>query len=91
MHVGEIQAGTEGALATIAGSAAGTGAGMALGGIAAVLVISAVFYAVGRGEDRDRARATRDGDHDDQLDGEPAAKRAPRPPSPTSARRRRRR
>ncbi|HWC27049.1 MAG TPA: hypothetical protein VG474_10740 [Solirubrobacteraceae bacterium] len=32
-----------------------TAAGLALGGIAVVLAISAVFYAVGRSEDRERA------------------------------------
>jgi len=31
--------------------------GMAVGGIVAVLAISAVFYAIGRGEDRERAQA----------------------------------
>ena len=39
-------------------SSKGTGIGMAIGGIVAVLVISAVFYVIGRGEDRDRAAAT---------------------------------
>jgi hypothetical protein len=29
---------------------------MALGGIVAVIGVSAVFYVIGRGEDRDRAR-----------------------------------
>jgi hypothetical protein len=43
----------------VVASSAGTGVGMAIGGVAAVLVISAVFYAVGRGEDRDRAAARR--------------------------------
>ena len=36
-------------------SSAGSGIAMAIGGIAAVLVLSAVFYLIGRGEDRDRA------------------------------------
>ncbi|MDX6680313.1 MAG: hypothetical protein QOG94_352 [Solirubrobacteraceae bacterium] len=40
-------------------SSTSTGVGLALGGIAAVLVISAVFYVIGRGEDRDRAAAQR--------------------------------
>jgi hypothetical protein len=57
MHVDEMRAGTEGAVAVIAGSAASTGVGMAVGGIVAVIAISAIFYAVGRGEDRDRAQA----------------------------------
>ena len=34
-----------------------TFAGIALGGIAFVLVLSAAFYAIGRSEDRDRARS----------------------------------
>ena len=33
---------------------------MALGGIAAVLVVSAIFYLVGRSEEGDRARDERD-------------------------------
>jgi len=64
----------------------GTGIGMAIGGIVAVLAISAVFYAIGRGEDRDRAAAA----------GEPDAVRAtqpdgrqdepPEPPTPADRR-----
>jgi hypothetical protein len=42
-------------MALLLASSASTGIGVALGGIAAVLVISAVFYVIGRGEDRDRA------------------------------------
>jgi hypothetical protein len=36
-------------------SSAGNAVAMAVGGIVAVLLISAVFYFIGRGEDRDRA------------------------------------
>lgn len=41
----------------IVASSALTGIAVAIGGIVVVLAISAVFYAVGRGEDRDRADA----------------------------------
>jgi hypothetical protein len=45
--------------AIVAASTA-TGIAMALGGIAAVLVVSAIFYLVGRSEEGDRARDERD-------------------------------
>jgi hypothetical protein len=44
----------------ILAASAGNAVGMAVGGVLAVLVISAVFYLVGRGEDRDRAAAPAD-------------------------------
>jgi hypothetical protein len=44
----------------IVASGAGTAIGMAVGGIVAVVVLSAVFYAIGRGEDRSRAAAPDD-------------------------------
>jgi hypothetical protein len=46
--------------AAILAASTATGIAMALGGIACVLVVSAVFYLVGRGEDRDRARDAHD-------------------------------
>jgi hypothetical protein len=42
-------------LLALKGSNIVTAAGTALGGIAFVLVLAAVFYAVGRSEDRERA------------------------------------
>ena len=42
-------------LIAVGGSDFVTFAGIALGGIAFVLVLAAVFYAVGRSEDRERA------------------------------------
>jgi len=54
-------------------SSAGAGIAMAIGGIAAVLVISAVFYVIGRGEDRDRAAAARA----PQAEAETAQQREP--------------
>ena len=42
-------------LVALQGSQLVTGAGIALGGTAFVLVLAAVFYAVGRSEDRERA------------------------------------
>jgi hypothetical protein len=44
------------ALIAVDGSDLVTFAGIALGGIAFVLVLSGAFYAIGRAEDRDRAR-----------------------------------
>jgi hypothetical protein len=44
-------------LSAIAASSTSTGILMAIGGILAVIAISAVFYVVGRGEDRDREQA----------------------------------
>jgi hypothetical protein len=86
MHVDDIQTGADGVLAAIAGSAASTGLGMAVGGIAAVLVISAIFYAVGRGEDRDRAQAASEGGAEPveerdagTTDDAPRLRPAPRP------------
>jgi hypothetical protein len=76
--------------------------GMAVGGILAVLVISAAFYLIGRGEDRERAASPADATPsetaaDAAQEGrgasEPAsgASSAPRRPSaPASPRRRRR-
>lgn len=43
------------ALIAVGGSDLVTFLGIALGGIAFVLVLSTVFYAIGRSEDRDRA------------------------------------
>ena len=42
-------------LIALQGSSLVTGAGIVLGGTAFVLVLAAVFYAVGRSEDRERA------------------------------------
>lgn len=42
-------------LIAIGGSSVVTFVGISLGGIAFVLVLSAVFYAIGRSEDRERA------------------------------------
>lgn len=47
------------ALIAVDGSDLVTFAGIALGGIAFVLVLSAAFYAIGRSEDRDRAQQQR--------------------------------
>lgn len=44
------------ALIALGGSNFVTFLGISLGGIAFVLVLAAVFYAVGRSEDRDRAQ-----------------------------------
>jgi len=62
----------------------GTGIGMAIGGIAAVLAISAVFYVIGRGEDRDRAasaaaRAPESGDEPYEPQESPSAPRSRAP------------
>ncbi len=46
-------------LIAVGGSSLVTFLGISLGGIAFVLVLSAVFYAVGRAEDRDRAERER--------------------------------
>jgi hypothetical protein len=62
---------------TILGSSASTGVGMAIGGIVVVLVISAVFYVIGRGEDRDRARARPTTAPDDGPDEARAPREAP--------------
>ena len=49
-------------LIAVNGSDFVTFVGIALGGIAFVLLLSAVFYAIGRSEDRERAqRAEREG------------------------------
>jgi len=69
---------------------------MAVGGIIAVLAISAVFYVVGRGEDREREQAARDapraGEPHVTPDGEPhATGEVSRSRLPASARRHRRR
>jgi hypothetical protein len=42
-------------LVAVGGSSLVTFVGISLGGIAFVLVLSAVFYAIGRSEDRERA------------------------------------
>jgi len=77
--------------AAIIGSAASTGIEMAVGGILAVLVISAIFYAVGRGEDRERAQAaTEHAEAVEERDASPDDV-APRSRLPASPRRRRRR
>jgi hypothetical protein len=78
-------------MALLLASSASTGIGVALGGIAAVLVISAVFYVIGRGEDRDRAAAT----HAAAAQDEPDVARETPPPAaarlPARTPRRRRR
>ncbi|MEY2441264.1 MAG: hypothetical protein QOJ46_690 [bacterium] len=88
----------------ILASGAANAVGMAVGGVLAVLVISAVFYLVGRGEDRDRAVAPADASPAASGDAAPAPdppagdRSAPepgpagprRPRAPASARRRRR-
>jgi hypothetical protein len=82
------------ALSALLASAAGTGVAMALGGTVVVLVISAAFYVVGRGEDRDRAQAARDAERRDAAgsEPEPPTQSGPRPLRlPDGARRRRRR
>jgi hypothetical protein len=62
----------------IVASGAGNAVAMGVGGVVAVLVISAVFYVIGRGEDRDRAT----------LDAPPAPPVAdPAPPEPRPDRR----
>lgn len=78
-------------------SSTGTAVAMGLGGIVAVLAVCAVFYAVGRGEDRDRETAPVAGAPVAEAPPEPAAEDAapphanpPRPRSPGSAPRRRR-
>lgn len=48
-------------VALVTTSDLGTAVAITLGGTAFVLVISAAFYAVGRSEDRDRARDADDG------------------------------
>ena len=42
--------------AILAAASAGTAVAIAAGGIAAVLAVSAVFYVIGRGEDREHAQ-----------------------------------
>lgn len=42
-------------LLALSGSKVATAAGIVLGGTAFVLLVSAVFYAIGRSEDRERA------------------------------------
>ena len=49
-------------LLALSGSRLATAAGIVLGGTAVVLLVAAVFYAVGRSEDRERA--TREGPDD---------------------------
>jgi hypothetical protein len=77
-------------MALLLASSASTGIGVALGGIAAVLVISAVFYVIGRGEDRDRAAT-----HAAAAQDEPDVARETPPPAearlPARTPRRRRR
>jgi len=46
-----------GAAAILLAASDATAIGMAVGGIVAVLAVSGVFYAIGRGEDRERAQA----------------------------------
>ena len=76
---------------TLAASA-GSAIAMGVGGIVAVLAVCAVFYAIGRGEDRDRASAPPAGAPDEPAAAEPVAPEAtpPRPRSPRGAPRRRR-
>ena len=78
----------------ILAASSGNAVGMAVGGILAVLLISAVFYFVGRGEDRDRAAPSGPPSEADPVQPESspappsaAAQHARRPPS---SRRRRR-
>ncbi|MEY2516451.1 MAG: hypothetical protein QOJ89_3809 [bacterium] len=68
----------------ILASSTGSAVAMALGGIAAVVVVSAVFYLVGRGEDRDRAAsaAAREDEHGDEP---PAPPKPPEPVEPVEA------
>ena len=78
----------------------GNAIAMGVGGIAAVLAVCAVFYAIGRGEDRDRAAAASaepPPDPADERSAPPAAAEATprratrsRPRAPGSARRSRR-
>jgi hypothetical protein len=77
---------------TILASSATTGILTGVAGIAAVLVISAAFYVVGRGEDRARAADRRAPPDDDapqapQAPDDPSESREPR--RPEIARRRR--
>ncbi|MEJ7797350.1 MAG: hypothetical protein WKF42_02535 [Solirubrobacteraceae bacterium] len=81
---------------TILASSASSAFAFALVGIAVVLAISAVFYVIGRGEDRDRAESTReaqDGEPVQQRDYPTAGtgERTPRSRPPANARGRRRR
>jgi len=71
-------------LTAVIASAQSTGIWMAVGGTIAVLAISAVFYVVGRGEDREREQAARP---PPPPDGAPQAPR-PRPPRANPRRRR---
>ena len=54
-------------LLALTDSKVATAAGIALGGTAFVLLVSAAFYAIGRSEDRERA--ARDGGPDDSASG----------------------
>jgi hypothetical protein len=70
----------------------GTAIAMGLGGVVAVLAICAVFYVIGRSEDRDRAADSLAETPPDAPAAEPGSRRErpPRPRSPEGARRRRR-
>ncbi len=78
----------------ILAASSGNAVGMAVGGILAVVLISAVFYFVGRGEDRDRAAPSGPPDADpvqsDPSPGPPSATAERRARRPASPRRRRR-
>lgn len=43
----------------IVAASAGNAVAMGIGGVVCVLAVCAVFYVIGRGEDRDRARVAR--------------------------------
>jgi hypothetical protein len=80
---------------TMLGADVTAGIETAVGGIVAVLLICAVFYAVGRGEDRDRVQAQHDAEPDEpageQTPADPAATAPPHPrPRPSAQGRRRR-
>jgi hypothetical protein len=61
-------------------STAGTAAGMLLIGIACVIAVSLVFFAVGRSEDADRAASAAPPPPSDPHEGEAARRSRPRPP-----------
>lgn len=73
-------------------SSTGNAVAMGVGGIVAVLAVCAVFYAIGRGEDRDRATVAPAGAPREPAGEESVREPAhpPRPRSPVGARRRRR-
>ena len=78
-------------LSTIIASSASSGIAMAIGGIVCVLALSAVFYVVGRGEDREREHAAAARAAAEDEPPEPPAAEEPHPRLPAAARTRRRR